>query len=155
MIRGNYDLNDFTEEEISRVNELIESIRKEKEKPKKWMVVPDFDEFCPGKDDFEKTYHVEEDEGTYSKSRPPVRSGLNSKEEAEQWLETFTTNMIFNSALDEVRTIQTRFELQFENIINKLEMRIKITHCEWMNLCNELYCKLKNNKAINKVTLKE
>ena len=134
MIRGNYDLNDFTEEEISRVNEFIESIRKEKEKPKKWMVVPDFDAFCPGKDDFEKTYHVEEDEGIYSKSRPPVRSGLNSKEEAEQWLETF---------------------MQFENIINKLEMRIKITHCEWMNLCNELYCKLKNNKAINKVTLKE
>ena len=120
MIWGNYNLDDFTEEEINRVNELVESIKREKDKPKKWMVVPDFDVFCSGRDDFEKTYHVEEDNGTYSKNKPPVRSGLDSKEEAEQWLETFTTNMVFNSALDEVRKIQTRFDLQFENIINKL-----------------------------------
>ena len=84
-----FDTTDFNEEEIAKVNELINSIRKEKEPKKKWWIMPTFDVFDYDNPRIIKGYVVEEQKESYSKSRPPLKSNFNSEEEAKKWLKNY------------------------------------------------------------------
>ena len=77
-----YNLESFTDEERERVEALINQIEEEKKNKKKWWIVPKYNLFT----NIDKSYIVEEQKDSYSRSRPPLTSDFNSKEEAEKWL---------------------------------------------------------------------
>ena len=101
-----FDTTNFTEEEIGKVNELINSIKKEKETQKKWWIMPNFDifeQFNINNPSIGLNYFIEEQKDSYSRSRPPLKSDFNSKEEAEEWLKNYLKEEeIFKSAQDEL-----------------------------------------------------
>ena len=48
-------------------------------------------------------YFIEEQKDSYSKSRPPLKSDFNSKEEAEEWLKNYLEEeSLFKSAKDDI-----------------------------------------------------
>ena len=98
-----FDTTDFNEEEMAKVNELINSIRKEKESKKKWWIMPNFDIFEKYNPSIGLNYFIEEQKDFYSRSRPPLKSDFNSKEEAEEWLKNYLEEeSLFKSAKDDV-----------------------------------------------------
>ena len=68
-----FDTTNFNEEEIAKVNELINSIKKEKES-KKWWIMPKYTPFNDNYNyqQFGSCYYVTEQEDGYSKSCPPL-----------------------------------------------------------------------------------
>lgn len=73
-----YNLESFTDEEREHVEE-------EKKNKKKWWIVPKYNLFT----NIDKSYIVEEQKDSYSRSGPPLKSDFNSKEEAEKWLKDY------------------------------------------------------------------
>ena len=65
----------------------------------KWWVMPNFnwdEQYNPS---IGLNYFVEEQEESYSRSRPPLKSGFDSKEEAEKWLNNYLLEeSVFQSA---------------------------------------------------------
>ena len=100
-----YNLESFTDEERERVEDLINQIEEEKKKKnkKKWWIMPNFDIFEQYNPSIELNYFIEKQKDSYSKSRPPLKSDFNSKEEAEKWLKNYLEEeSLFNSAKDDV-----------------------------------------------------
>lgn len=65
----------------------------------KWWIMPNFnwnEQYNPS---IGLNYFVEEQKNTYSRSRPPLKSDFNSKEEAEKWLNNYLLEeSVFQSA---------------------------------------------------------
>ena len=55
----------------------------------KWWIMPNFDFFEQFNPSIGLNYFVEEQKESYSRSRPPLKSNFNSKEEAEEWLKDY------------------------------------------------------------------
>ena len=146
-----FDTTNFTEEEIGKVNELINSIKKEKETQKKWWIMPNFDCFEQYNPSIGLNYFVEEQKDSYSRSRPPLKSDFNSKEEAEEWLKNYLKEeKVFKSTQDELDNLVCNLSL----IRNKLQKHEYITNDDWKN-CFQLFNESRLNGDLNKVTLKE
>ena len=67
----------------------------------KWWIIPENTPFhnTEDYDRFGSCYHVAEQEDKYSKSCPPLKSGFDSKEKAEEWLNSYLLKeSIFQSA---------------------------------------------------------
>ena len=71
-----HNLESFTDEERERVEALINKIEEEKEKDKKWWIIPNFDIFEKYNPSIRLNYFIEEQKDSYSKSRPPLKSHL-------------------------------------------------------------------------------
>ena len=98
-----YNLESFTDEERKRVEALINQIEEEKKNKKKWWIMPNFDIFEQYIPSIKLNYFVEEQKDFYSRSRPPLKSDFNSKEEAEEWLKGYLEKeSLFKSAKDDV-----------------------------------------------------
>lgn len=98
-----YNLESFTDEERERVEALINQIEEEKKNKKKWWIVPKYNLFSNEESQFGKSYIVEEQKDSYSRSRPPLKSNFNSKKEAEKWLKNYLEEEnLFKSAKDDV-----------------------------------------------------
>ena len=149
-----FDTTNFTEEEIGKVNELINSIKKEKETQKKWWIMPNFDifeQFNINNPSIGLNYFIEEQKDSYSRSRPPLKSDFNSKEEAEEWLKNYLKEEeIFKFAQDELDNLVLNLGL----IRNKLQKHEYITKDDWEN-CFRLFNESRLNGDLNKVTVKE
>lgn len=65
----------------------------------KWWIMPNFnwnEQYNPS---IGLNYFVEEQQDSYSRSRPPLKSDFNSKEEAEKWLNNYLLEeSVFQSA---------------------------------------------------------
>lgn len=122
-----YNLESFTDEERERVEVLINHIVEEKKK-KKWWIMPKYNIFSKEVEEFGQSYTVEPQEDIYSRSRPPLKSGFNSKEEAEKWLhEYIAKDFMFNSAKDDLNDLILGLDL----LRDKLNKHEKITQNEW------------------------
>lgn len=143
-----FDTTDFNEEEIAKVNELINSIKKEKESNKKWWIRPKYNIFSNGEFQFNTSYIVEEQKDSYSKSRPPLKSDFNSKEEAEEWLKNYLEEEShFKSAKDDIDNLVCNLS----HVVEKLQKHEYITEDDWTK-CFELYNESKVYGALFKVT---
>ena len=123
-----YNLSSFTDEERERVEALINQIEEEKKNEKKWWIVPKYNLFSNEESQFGESYIVEEQKDSYSRSRPPLKSDFNSKEEAEIWLcKYFAENFMFNSARNDLNDLILGLDL----LRDKLSKHEKITQDEW------------------------
>ena len=123
-----YNLESFTDEERERVEALINQIEKEKKNKKKWWIMPKYGIFSKEVQEFGQSYTVEPQKDSYSRSRPPLKSDFNSKEEAEKWLhEYIAKNFMFNSARDDLNDLILGLDL----LRDKLNKHEKITQDEW------------------------
>lgn len=126
-----YNLSSFTDEERERIEALINQIEEEKKNKKKWWIVPNFDifeQFNINDPSIKVNYFVEEQKDSYSKSRPPLKSDFNSKEEAERWLAKYISeNSMFNFARDDLNDLILGLDL----LRVKLNKHEKITQDEW------------------------
>ena len=145
-----FDTTDFNEEEIAKVNELINSIKKEKESNTKWWIMPKYTPFNDNYNyqQFGSCYYVTKQEDAYSKSCPPLKSNFNSKEEAEKWLKNYLEEeSLFNSAEDEINNINCNLGL----IYDKLQKHEYITEDDWLN-CFRMFNESRLSGALYKVT---
>ena len=143
-----FDTTDFNEEEIAKVNELINSIKKEKESNIKWWIMPNFDIFEKYNPSIGLNYFIEEQKDSYSRSRPPLKSDFNSKEEAEKWLKNYLEEeSLFNSAEDEINNLNCNLSL----IYDKLQKHEYITNDDWFN-CFKMFNESRLTGTLYKVT---
>lgn len=143
-----YNLESFTDEERERVEALIKQIEEEKKNKKKWWIMPNFDIFEQYNPSIELNYFIEEQKDSYSKSRPPLKSDFNSKEEAEKWLKNYLEEeSLFNSAKDDVDNLVCNLG----HVVEKLQKHEFITRDDWTN-CFRLYNESRMKGALGKVT---
>ena len=144
-----YNLSSFTDEERERVEALINQIEEEKKNKKKWWIMPNFDIFEQfNNPSIKVNYFIEEQKDSYSRSRPPLKSDFNSKEEAEKWLKNYLEEeSLFESAKDDVDNLVCNFGHIVEKFL-KLEY---VTEDDWHN-CFNLYDKSRIDGALSKVT---
>ena len=143
-----YNLESFTDEERERVEALINQIEEEKKNKKKWWIMPNFDFFEQYNPSIGLNYFIEEQKDSYSKSRPPLKSDFNSKEEAEEWLKNYLEEeSLFNSAEDEINNLNCNLGL----IYDKLQKHEYITNDDWGN-CFRMFNESRLSGALFKVT---
>lgn len=143
-----YNLESFTDEERERVEAFINQIEEEKKNKKKWWIMPNFDIFEKYNPSIGLNYFIEEQKDSYSKSRPPLKSDFNSKEEAEKWLHKYIAeNSMFNSARDDLNDLILGLDL----LRDKLNKHEKITQDEWED-CFRRVSKSRLDGALYKVT---
>lgn len=145
-----FDTTDFNEEEIAKVNELINSIKKEKESNIKWWIMPKYTPFNDNYNyqQFGSCYYVAEQEDVYSKSCPPLKSNFNSKEEAEKWLKNYLEEeSLFKSAKDDVDNLVCNFG----HVVEKLQKHEYITNDDWRD-CFRMFNESRLGGALFKVT---
>lgn len=139
-----YNLESFTDEERERVEALINQIEEEK----KWWIMPNFDIFEQYNPSIRLNYFIEEQKDSYSKSRPPLKSDFNSKEEAEEWLNNYLEEeSLFKSAKDDIDNLVCNLG----HVVEKLQKHEYITEDDWTK-CFELYNESKVYGALFKVT---
>ena len=142
-----YNLESFTDEERDRVEALINQIEEEKKNKKKWWIVPNYNVFSEVQE-YGQSYTVEPQEDFYSRSRPPLKSDFNSKEEAEEWLKNYLEEeSLFKSAKDEIDNLNCNLSL----IYDKLQKHEFVTRDDWCN-CFRLFDNSLGNGALSKVT---
>lgn len=146
---GIYNLESFTDEERQRVEDLIKQIENEK-KSTKWWVMPKYSVFSDGLNynKFGPCYQIEPQEDSYSKSRPPLKTGFNSKEEAETWLDNYLReDDLFLKAKDEIN----KLNCNLGHILKKFNRHEYVTSTDWHD-CFESFNASKNYGAIKEVT---
>ena len=146
-----YNLESFTDEERERVEALINQIEEEKKNKKKWWIMPNFDFFEQYNPSIGLNYFIEEQKDSYSRSRPPLKSDFNSKEEAEKWLKNYLKEEeLFNSAKNEIDNLNCNLGL----IYDKLQKHECIKQEDWFN-CFKLFNESRLNGVLSKLTIKE
>ena len=143
-----FDTYDFNDEEIAKVNELINTIKKEKEPKKKWWIMPNFDFDEKYNPSIGLNYFVEEQKDSYSRSRPPLKSNFNSKEEAEKWLINYLNEeKIFNSAIMQIDNLGSNLSM----IKDKLKQHKMILEDDWIE-CFRMFNESRINGELEEVT---
>ena len=140
-------------EDKKRVEELVSLIQKEyaEKQSTKWWIMPNFDCFEQYNPSIGLNYFIEEQKDSYSRSRPPLKSDFNSKEEAEKWLKNYLKEEeLFNSAKDEIDNLNCNLGL----IYDKLQKHEYITEDDWTN-CFRMFNESRLNGALSKVTKDE
>lgn len=86
----------------------------------KWWIMPKFSPLHSSQEyeQFGPCYHVEEQEDSYSKSCPPLKSGFDSKEEAEKWLNDYLLKQ------EHFQSASQRFEI-FSTVISDYANKLK------------------------------
>lgn len=142
-----YNLESFTDEERERVEALIKQIEEEKKNKKKWWIVPNFDIFEQYNPSI-INYFIEEQKDSYSRSRPPLKSDFNSKEEAEKWLKNYLEEeSLFKSAKDDIDNLVCNLG----HIVEKFQNHEFVTEDDWTK-CFRLYNESKIYGVLRKVT---
>ncbi len=143
-----YNLTSFTDEERERVEALINQIEEEKKNEKKWWIVPKYSLFSDEESQFGESYFVEEQKDYYSRSKPPLKSDFNSKEEAEEWLKNYLEEeKNFKLAKDDINNLV----YNLGHIVEKLKEHEYITNDDWIK-CFELYNKSRGYGVLFKIT---
>ena len=124
-----FDTSNLTDEQISKLNDFIHTMEKEN-KATKWWIMPKYSAL-DNIADFERyghCYQVEPQQDYYSRSRPPLKMGFNSKEEAQKWLDNYLKEEdLFLKAKDEVNNLVCNLG----HIVNKLNRHEYVTNDDW------------------------
>ena len=141
------DTSNLTDEQISKLSELIHTMEKEN-KVTKWWIMPKYPVFGSEVQQFGQQYHIEPEQFSYSRSKPPLKSGFNSAEEAREWLNDYLKEEdLFLKAIDEINNLNCNLG----HIVEKLQKHEYITEDDWRN-CFELFNSSKNYGALKEVT---
>ena len=128
------DTSNLTDEQISKLSEFVHTMEKEN-KATKWWIMPRYPVFGSEVQQFGQQYYVEPEQDSYSRSRPPLKTGFNSKEEAELWLSEYLREEdLFLKAIDEINTLKNNLG----SLIQKLRNHQYITNTD-IHDCFELF----------------
>jgi len=143
------DTSKLTDEQITKLGEFIRNMEEENNKITKWWIMPNFNVFEKYNPSIGLNYFVEEQKDLYTRSRPPLKSDFNSKEEAEEWLKNYLKEeeKLFKSAQDELDNLVCNLG----HIREKLHKHEYITNDDWEN-CFQLFNESRLNGDLNKVT---
>ena len=145
-----YNLESFTDEERERVEALIKQIEEEKNKATKWWIMPRYSVFDDrfAYDKFGPCYYVEPERDDYSRSKPPLKSGFNTAEEAQKWLDNYLLEEdLFLKAIDELNNLNCNLG----HLMDKLRNHQYITNTD-IHDCFESFNASKNHGSIKEVT---
>lgn len=144
------DTSNLTDEQISKLNEFIHTMEKENEETK-WWIIAKYTPFSDGLN-YEKygpCYYVEPEKDAYSKSRPPLKSGFSSEEEAVKWLSDYLKEEdLFLKAEDELDNLVCNLGHIKERLMN----HNKVSKVDWLNCFNSFYNSL-HNGTLKEVTV--
>lgn len=142
------DTSNLTDEQISKLGEYVHKMEEENKKSTKWWIMPKYS-VLDNIADFERyghCYQVEPQEDMYSRSRPPLKSGFESKEAAEKWLKDYLAEEdLFLKAIDEINNLNCNLG----HILEKFNRHEYVTATDWHD-CFESF-----NNSYNYGTLKE
>lgn len=139
------DTSNLTDEQISKLSEFIHTMEKEN-KATKWWIMPKYPVFGSEVQQFGQQYHIEPEQFSYSRSKPPLKSGFNSAEEAREWLKDYLAEEdLFLKAIDEINTLKNNLG----SLIQKLRNHQYITNTD-IHDCFESF-----DASLNHGTLKE
>lgn len=145
-----FDTSNLTDEQISKLSEIIHTMEKENTKVTKWWIIAKYTPFS-GMADFEKygpCYYVAPEKDFYSKNNPPLKSGFESKEAAQKWLKEYLEEeSLFSKAKDEINNLNCNLG----HILGKLNRHEYIMRDDWHN-CFESFNVSMGCGALKEVT---
>ena len=121
------DTSNLTDEQISKLSEFIHTMEEEN-KVTKWWIMPKYNLFSKEEVHFGQSYYVEPEDVCYSKNRPPLKSGFESKEAAEKWLKDYLKEEdLFSKAKDEINYLKG----SLEQILARFNRHEYLTKDDW------------------------
>ena len=142
------DTSNLTDEQISKLGEYVHKMEEENKKATKWWIMPKYPIFGSEVEQFGQSYYVEPEQDSYSRSKPPLKSGFESKEAAEKWLKDYLAEEdLFLKAIDEINNLNCNLG----HILEKFNRHEYVTEDDWRN-CFELFNSSKNYGALKEVT---
>lgn len=140
------DTSNLTDEQISKLGEYVHKMEEENKKSTKWWVMPKYPIFGSEVEQFGQSYYVEPEKDSYSKNRPPLKSGFGSKEAAKKWLKEYLKEEdLFSKAIDEINNLNCNLG----HILEKFNRHEYILRDDWLK-CFESF-----DASLNHGTLKE
>lgn len=122
------DTSNLTDEQISKLGEYVHKMEEENKKAIKWWIMPRYSIFGSEVELFGQQYSVEPEDVCYSKNRPPLKSGFESKEAAEKWLKDYLAEEdLFSKAKDEIGYLKG----SLEQILARFNRHEYITNDDW------------------------
>ena len=144
------DTSNLTDEQISKLGEYVHKMEEENKRATKWWVMPKYSALDNRftYDKFGPCYYVEPEQATYSRSRPPLKSGFNSRKEAEGWLSNYLReDDLFSKAKDTVDYIIGKLT----NISNKFRDHEYACSKDWKD-CLEVLSTSLDHGTLKEVT---
>jgi hypothetical protein len=124
------DTSKLTDEQISKLSEYVHKMEEENKKSTKWWIMPRYSAFTEMDkiEQFGQSYYVEPEQDLYSKSKPPLKSGFESKEAAEKWLKDYLAEEdLFSKARDEIGYLKGNLE----QILARFNRHEYLTNNDW------------------------
>ena len=141
------DTSNLTDEQISKLGEYVHKMEEENKKATKWWIMPKYNAFSKEEVHFGQSYYVEPEQDFYSRSRPPLKKGFNSKEEAEAWLKNYLGEEdLFLKAIDEINNLNCNLG----HLVDKLRNHQYITNTD-INKCLESFNNSWDKGSISRV----
>ena len=141
------DTSNLTDEQISKLSEFVHTMEKENKATKGW-IMPRYPIFAPEVEQFGQQYSVELQQVSYSRSKPPLKSGFDCKEEAEAWLKDYLKEEdLFLKAKDEINNLNCNLE----HILTRLNRHEYVTKEDWFK-CFELFDESMDHGTLKEVT---
>ena len=131
------DTSNLTEEQIEKIKALASGMAEENSKANKWWIMPKYSIFCENNlyNQFGPCYYVEPQKDIYSRSKPPLKMGFNSKEEAQEWLNNYLAEEDkFLKAVDEINSLNRNLG----HLVSRLNNHQYITNTDLLN-CFKLF----------------
>ena len=143
--------SNLTDEQISKLDEYIHKMEEENKKVIKWWIMPKYPLFGSEVQMYGQSYYVEPQQDSYSRSKPPLKSNFNTKEEAQKWLDDYLHEEdLFLKAIDEINNLNRNLD----KIVNKLRKHERITNID-LNNCFESFYASCDRGSIREVIVKE
>ena len=141
--------SNLTDEQISKLGEYIHKMEEENKKVIKWWIMPRYPIFGSEVEQFGQSYYVEPQQDTYSRSKPPLKSDFNTKEEAQKWLDDYLHEEdLFLKAIDEINNLNCNLG----HLVDKLRKHERITNTD-LNNCFESFNASCRNGSIKEVII--
>ena len=142
------DTHLLSDEQINKINETVAEMLKEN-LHKKWWIMPKYPIFGSEVKMYGQSYYVEPQQDDYSRSKPPLKSDFNTKEEAQKWLDYYLYEEdLFLKAIDEINNLNCNLG----HLVDKLRKHEHITNTD-LNNCFESFNASCRNGSIKEVII--
>ena len=143
------DTSDLTDEQISKLNEFVHAMEEEN-KTAKWWIMPKYSALdnITEYNKYGHCYQVEPQQDYYSRSKPPLKIDVNSKEEAQLWLDNYLKEEdLFLKAKDEVNNLVCNLG----HILSRFNRHEYVTKDDWFK-CFESFDASMDHGTLKEVT---
>jgi len=140
------DTSNLTDEQIAKLGEYVHKMEEENKKATKWWIMPNFDVFEQYDPSIGLNYFIEPQKDSYSKNRPPLKSGFESEKAAQKWLDNYLfEESLFSKAKDEIDYLKGNLE----QILARFNRHEYLTNNDWSKYFKSF------NTSMDHGTLKE